>query len=219
VKVVIHPQSIVHSMVVTRDGSVLAQLGHPDMRTPIAQALAYPDRVDAGVGPLELPQLGALSFAAPDFGRFPCLALAYDALAAQGTAPAVLNAANEIAVAAFLAGAIRYTDIAAACAETLARVAAEAGLDADEARATLASDDYAEDVRADEARAAAFGISGVPFFVIDERFGVSGAQPSNVFLEALQSAWTASRPLTIVSGDAGSDAADTGVCEGDNCAI
>lgn len=104
-------------------------------------------------------------------------------------------------------------------AETLARVAAEAGLDADEARATLASDDYAEDVRADEARAAAFGISGVPFFVIDERFGVSGAQPSNVFLEALQSAWTASRPLTIVSGDAGSDAADTGVCEGDNCAI
>jgi len=91
------------------------------MRTPIAQALAYPERVDAGVGPLELARLGALSFEAPDLGRFPCLALAYDALAAGGTAPALLNAANEVAVAAFLAGRARFTDIAAACAETLAR--------------------------------------------------------------------------------------------------
>ena len=120
---VIHPQSVVHSLVEYVDGSVLAQLGHPDMRTPIAQALAYPERIDAGVGLLDLPRLGALSFEAPDFERFPCLTLAYDALDAEGTAPAVLNAANEIAVAAFLAGAIRYTDIAAACAETLARVA------------------------------------------------------------------------------------------------
>lgn len=104
-------------------------------------------------------------------------------------------------------------------AETLARVAAEAGLDADEARATLASDDYAEDVRADEARAAAFGISGVPFFVVDERYGISGAQPPEVILNALQTAWAASQPLTIVSGDAESDAADTGACEGDSCAI
>ncbi len=104
-------------------------------------------------------------------------------------------------------------------AETLARVAAEAGLDAGEARATLASDDFAEDVRADEARAAAFGISGVPFFVIDERYGVSGAQPLEVFENALQTAFAASQPLTIVSGDAESDAGDTGACEGDSCAI
>jgi len=124
IEVVIHPQSVIHSLVEYVDGSVLAQLGHPDMRTPIAQALAYPDRVDAGVELLELATLGALSFEAPDYGRFPCLKLAYDALAVEGTAPAVLNAANEIAVAAFLEGRIRYTDIAAACAETLARVAA-----------------------------------------------------------------------------------------------
>jgi 1-deoxy-D-xylulose-5-phosphate reductoisomerase len=123
IEVVIHPQSVVHSLVEYADGSVLAQLGHPDMRTPIAQALAYPDRIDAGVGLLDLPRLGALSFEAPDCGRFPCLTLAYDALEAGGTAPAVLNAANEIAVAAFLAREIRYTDIAAACAETLAHVA------------------------------------------------------------------------------------------------
>ena len=124
IEVVIHPQSVIHSLVEYVDGSELAQLGHPDMRTPIAQALAYPDRVDAGVALLELPRLGALSFEAPDFGRFPCLELAYDALAAAGTAPAVLNAANEVAVAAFLAGAIRYTQIAAVCAETLAHVTA-----------------------------------------------------------------------------------------------
>jgi len=124
IEVVIHPQSVIHSLVEYVDGSVLAQLGHPDMRTPIAQALAYPERVDAGVGLLDLPRLGALSFEAPDYARFPCLRLAFEALDAGGTAPALLNAANEIAVAAFLAGEIRYTDIAAACAETLARVPA-----------------------------------------------------------------------------------------------
>jgi 1-deoxy-D-xylulose-5-phosphate reductoisomerase len=124
IDVVLHPQSVIHSLVEYVDGSVLAQLGHPDMRTPIAQALAYPERIDAGVGLLELTALHALSFEAPDYGRFPCLRLAYEALAAAGTAPAVLNAANEIAVAAFLSGCIRYTDIAAACAETLARVVA-----------------------------------------------------------------------------------------------
>jgi 1-deoxy-D-xylulose-5-phosphate reductoisomerase len=122
IEVVIHPQSVIHSLVEYVDGSVLAQLGHPDMRTPIAQALAYPDRIDAGIGPLELPRLSALSFEAPDFARFPCLGLAYDALDAGGTAPVALNAANEVAVAAFLAGAVRYTDIASACAETLARL-------------------------------------------------------------------------------------------------
>ena len=123
IDVVIHPQSVVHSLVEYADGSVLAQLGHPDMRTPIAQALAYPERVDAGVPPLDLAGLSALAFEAPDTARFPCLRLAYDALAAGGTAPASLNAANEVAVGAFLAGRIRFTDIAAACAETLARAA------------------------------------------------------------------------------------------------
>ncbi len=125
IEVVIHPQSVVHSMVEYVDGSVLAQLGHPDMRTPIAQALAYPDRVESGVGLLDLARQGALSFEPPDFDRFPCLGLAFDALDAGGTAAAVLNAANEIAVAAFLAGDARFTDIAAACGETLARVATQ----------------------------------------------------------------------------------------------
>ena len=127
IDVLVHPQSVIHSLVEYVDGSVLAQLGQPDMRTPIAQALAYPDRVEAGVGSLELARLGALTFETPDHGRFPCLKLAYDALAAGGVAPAVLNAANEVAVAAFLDGRIRYTDIAAACAEVLDRMPARAG--------------------------------------------------------------------------------------------
>ena len=116
---VIHPQSVIHSLVEYVDGSVLAQLGHPDMRTPIAHALAYPERIDAGVPALDLARLAALAFEAPDLARFPCLRLAYEALRAGGTAPAALNAANEVAVAAFLAGRIRFTDIAAACAATL----------------------------------------------------------------------------------------------------
>jgi 1-deoxy-D-xylulose-5-phosphate reductoisomerase len=122
IEVVIHPQSVIHSLVEYADGSVLAQLGQPDMRTPIAQALAYPERIDAGVTRLDLAQLATLTFEAPDLDRFPCLALAYQALAAEGTAPAVLNAANEVAVEAFLAGRVRFTDIAPACAETLARL-------------------------------------------------------------------------------------------------
>jgi 1-deoxy-D-xylulose-5-phosphate reductoisomerase len=122
IDVVVHPQSVVHSLVEYVDGSVLAQLSNPDMRTPIAQALAYPERVDAGVGALELAQLGTLTFEAPDHERFPCLRLAYAALAAGGAAPAVLNAANEVAVAAFLARRIRYTDIAVACAAALDRL-------------------------------------------------------------------------------------------------
>jgi 1-deoxy-D-xylulose-5-phosphate reductoisomerase len=122
IEVVVHPQSVIHSLVEYVDGSVLAQLGHPDMRTPIAQALAFPDRVEAGVPVLDLARAGALSFEAPDRARFPCLALAYDALAAGGTAPAILNAANEVAVAAFLQGRIRFTDIAAGCADVLAAV-------------------------------------------------------------------------------------------------
>ena len=102
IEVVIHPQSVVHSMVSYVDGSVLAQLGNPDMRTPIAHALAYPERISSGVAPIDLIQIAQLTFERPDLQRFPCLKLAYDALQAGGSAPAIMNAANEIAVQAFL---------------------------------------------------------------------------------------------------------------------
>ncbi len=112
VEVVIHPQSVIHSMVDYTDGSVLAQLGNPDMRTPIAHALAWPERIDSGVAPLDVIGLARLEFEAPDLDRFPGLRLAYDAAKQGGTAPAILNAANEVAVEAFLDGRIRFTDIA-----------------------------------------------------------------------------------------------------------
>ncbi|QKM65097.1 1-deoxy-D-xylulose-5-phosphate reductoisomerase [Polynucleobacter tropicus] len=111
IKVLIHPQSVVHSMVRYRDGSVLAQLGQPDMRTPIAYGLAWPDRIAAGVAPLSLTQLTNLSFSEPDLSRFPCLSLAFAAARSGGTAPTVLNAANEIAVAAFLDEGLPYLQI------------------------------------------------------------------------------------------------------------
>jgi 1-deoxy-D-xylulose-5-phosphate reductoisomerase len=111
IEVVIHPQSVIHSMVSYVDGSVLAQLGNPDMRTPIAHALAYPERIDSGVAQLDLTTMGALQFHKPDYVRFPCLALAFDALREGGTAPALLNAANEIAVQAFLDRRIGFRDI------------------------------------------------------------------------------------------------------------
>ena len=111
IKVLIHPQSVVHSMVRYRDGSVLAQLGQPDMRTPIAYGLAWPERIDAGVAPLSLTQLASLSFTEPELTRFPCLSLAFASAKAGGTAPAVLNAANEIAVAAFLDEGLAYLQI------------------------------------------------------------------------------------------------------------
>ena len=111
IEVVIHPQSVIHSMVSYVDGSVLAQLGNPDMRTPIAHALAFPERIASGVAQLDLTTMGALQFHQPDFERFPCLALAFDALRAGGTAPALLNAANEIAVEAFLERRIGFRDI------------------------------------------------------------------------------------------------------------
>ncbi|HSM98137.1 MAG TPA: 1-deoxy-D-xylulose-5-phosphate reductoisomerase [Gallionella sp.] len=111
IQVVIHPQSVIHSLVEYVDGSVLAQLGNPDMRTPIAYGLAYPERIEAGVAPLDLFKVATLNFTAPDFERFPCLALAYRALRAAGTAPAVLNAANEVAVAAFLDKQISFLSI------------------------------------------------------------------------------------------------------------
>ena len=113
IEVVIHPESVVHSLVEYIDGSVIAQLGNPDMRTPIAYALGFPDRIDAGVEYLDLARIGALHFERPDRERFPCLRLAYEALAAGGTAPAALNAANEVAVASFLSGAAGFRQIPA----------------------------------------------------------------------------------------------------------
>jgi len=111
VTVVVHPQSIIHSLVQYVDGSTLAQMGNPDMCTPIAHALAWPKRIDAGVAPLDLFQVATLNFEKPDEVRFPCLRLAREAMQAGGTTPAVLNAANEVAVAAFLAKTIKFGDI------------------------------------------------------------------------------------------------------------
>jgi 1-deoxy-D-xylulose-5-phosphate reductoisomerase len=137
IEVVIHPQSIVHSMVEYLDGSVLAQLSNPDMRTPIAHSLAYPDRVEAGVNWLDLAKIGQLTFETPDFARFPCLKLAYQALQAGGAATAILNAANEVAVAAFLDRRIPYLGIAACLEAVLDRLA---GLPADSLEDLLAAD-------------------------------------------------------------------------------
>ena len=120
-EVVIHPQSVIHSMVRYRDGSVLAQLGNPDMRTPIAYCLGLPERIDSGVDELDFGVLSALTFQKPDFDRFPCLKLAYQAMNAGGVAPCVLNAANEVAVAAFLDKRIKFTDIAKVVAHCLAQ--------------------------------------------------------------------------------------------------
>ncbi|CAB3655162.1 1-deoxy-D-xylulose-5-phosphate reductoisomerase [Trinickia soli] len=111
IEVLIHPQSVIHSLVSYADGSVLAQLGNPDMRTPIAHALAFPDRVDSGVAQLDLAQIATLQFEKPDYARFPCLALAMQALAAGGVASAALNAANEVAVDAFLERRIGFMEI------------------------------------------------------------------------------------------------------------
>ena len=119
VEVVVHPQSVIHSMVRYRDGSVLAQLGQPDMRTPIANALAWPERIDAGVDPLDFQALTALEFEAPDEGKFPCLALARRALRAGGAATGVLNAANEVAVQQFLDERIGFADICRVNSHTL----------------------------------------------------------------------------------------------------
>ena len=124
IEVVIHPQSVIHSMVAYADGSVLAQLGNPDMRTPIAHALAYPERIDSGVDAIDLARIGQLEFRQPDRVRFPCLQLAFDALQLGGSAPAVLNAANEVAVQAFLDNQISFSRIPALIAETLSRVPA-----------------------------------------------------------------------------------------------
>ncbi|MCE7505671.1 1-deoxy-D-xylulose-5-phosphate reductoisomerase [Polynucleobacter sp. IMCC30063] len=124
IRVLIHPQSVVHSMVRYRDGSVIAQLGQPDMRTPIAYGLAWPQRIAAGVEPLDLTQMSALHFIQPDLKQFPCLALAFAAAHSGGTAPAILNAANEVAVGAFLASELPYLQIPTLVEQVLEQVAA-----------------------------------------------------------------------------------------------
>jgi 1-deoxy-D-xylulose-5-phosphate reductoisomerase len=121
IDVVIHPQSVIHSMVTYNDGSVLAQMGNPDMRTPIAHALAWPKRIESGVEPLDIFDVAKLDFEKPDLQHFPCLRLCYEAIETGGSASIVLNAANEVAVAAFLDEKIGFTDIAALIEQTLER--------------------------------------------------------------------------------------------------
>lgn len=146
IDVLLHPQSIVHSMVQYCDGSVIAQLGQPDMRTPIAYGLAYPERISAGVAALDLTQMSDLSFEKPDTDKFPCLKLAYQALLAGGTAATVFNAANEVAVAAFLQQRIGFTDIANIIETTLSGTShrpvdsIEAILDVDAAARLMANE-------------------------------------------------------------------------------
>ncbi|NMG75017.1 1-deoxy-D-xylulose-5-phosphate reductoisomerase [Aromatoleum diolicum] len=147
IDVVVHPQSVIHSMVEYADGSVLAQLGNPDMRTPIAHALAYPERIDAGVKSLDLFEIARLSFERPDFQRFPCLALAYQALREGGAAAAVLNAANEEAVAAFLEGRLGFRRIADVISASLERAV---GLPVDSIESIIDTDARARDIARSE---------------------------------------------------------------------
>ncbi len=143
IQVVIHKQSIIHSMVDYTDGSVLAQMGNPDMRTPIAHAMAWPDRFDSGVEPLDIFEVRQMDFERPSLERFPCLRLAYEAIKAGGVMPTVLNAANEIAVDAFLNEKVRFTDIAKIIEQTMAEFNAE---QADSLEIILATDKQARDV-------------------------------------------------------------------------
>jgi 1-deoxy-D-xylulose-5-phosphate reductoisomerase len=140
VEVVVHPQSIVHSMVEYRDGSMLAQLGNPDMRTPISHALGWPERIVSGVESLDLVRAGRLDFEAPDLERFPCLGLARAAAEAGGTAPAVLNAANEVAVGAFLERRLAFVEIPRVIGEVLARHSVRS---ADSLQDVLSADEWA----------------------------------------------------------------------------
>jgi 1-deoxy-D-xylulose-5-phosphate reductoisomerase len=137
IRVVLHPQSILHSMVEYMDGSVLAQLGNPDMRIPISHALGWPERIVSGAAPLDIAAIGQLQFSEPDLERFPCLALAFDAWRAGGTAPAILNAANEVAVQAFLDRQLAFTDIPRAIAWVMERADVQ---EADSLEAVLAGD-------------------------------------------------------------------------------
>jgi 1-deoxy-D-xylulose-5-phosphate reductoisomerase len=146
VEVVVHPQSVIHSLVDYVDGSVLAQLGNPDMRTPIAHALAWPERIDSGVAPLDLFRIARLDFEAPDEQRFPCLRLARQAAEAGGCAPAMLNAANEVAVSAFLERRICFTEIASMIGDVLE---AESNTAADSLDAVLHADAKARSLAED----------------------------------------------------------------------
>jgi len=151
IQVVVHPQSVIHSMVQYVDGSVLAQLGNPDMRTPIAHALAWPQRHSSGVAALNLFEIARLDFEPPDLARFPCLRLAFEAVTAGGTAPAVLNAANEVAVARFLSGDLAFTAIAEVVERTLDSV--EHGA-ADSLDDLLAVDEHARGIAEQQLRRA-----------------------------------------------------------------
>jgi 1-deoxy-D-xylulose-5-phosphate reductoisomerase len=142
IQVVLHPQSVIHSLVEYADGSVLAQLGNPDMRIPIAHALAWPERISSGVKPLDLFDIARLDFEAVDMRRFPCLKLASEAMSAGGTATTILNAANEVAVSEFLRGSIRFTDIAKTVAMALASLKRS---EADSLEAILDADRQARD--------------------------------------------------------------------------
>ena len=122
IQVVVHPQSVIHSMVQYSDGSILAQLGQPDMRTPIAHALAWPERIESGVEKLDFFSISKLEFEQPDYERFPCLRLAEESIRKGGTAPAILNAANEVAVASFLDNELKFTDIAYIVEQTLSNL-------------------------------------------------------------------------------------------------
>jgi 1-deoxy-D-xylulose-5-phosphate reductoisomerase len=146
IEVLIHPQSIVHSLVEYVDGSMLAQLSNPDMRVPIAHALAYPERIASGAAALDLAAIGRLVFERPDVRRFPCLELAYAALREGGTAPAILNAANEVAVESFLAGGLRYTGIHRVIEQALQRLPAR---QADSLQTVLEADAAARRVAAE----------------------------------------------------------------------
>jgi 1-deoxy-D-xylulose-5-phosphate reductoisomerase len=136
VEVVIHPQSVIHSMVEYHDGSVLAQMGHPDMRTPIAYGLGWPERISSGVPLLDLVKVAQLQFEAPDEYRFPCLKLARQAILTGDWAPITLNAANEVAVASFLQEQIRFTDIAGVIEHSLGQMETVAIHDLDSILAT-----------------------------------------------------------------------------------
>jgi len=143
VQIVLHPQSIIHSMVEYIDGSILAQLGQPDMRTPIAHALAWPERIESGVNSLDLVNMGNLEFAEPDLQRYPCLLLAQEAMRQGGTATTILNAANEIAVQAFLDKELNFTGIARTVEYTLEQITAKSAESID---AVIQVDHQARDV-------------------------------------------------------------------------
>ncbi|TDY00119.1 1-deoxy-D-xylulose-5-phosphate reductoisomerase [Thiohalophilus thiocyanatoxydans] len=142
IQIVVHPQSVVHSMVEYTDGSILAQLGQPDMRTPIAHAMAWPERMDSGVDRLDLFDVARLDFERPDYERFPCLQLAEQAARQGGTAPAILNAANEVAVQAFLDGALDFTNIAVVVESVLSVMSSR---EADDLNTILVDDEQARE--------------------------------------------------------------------------